>query len=79
MEKPKPWFTAGGDVKWCSYLGQQLGSSSKSKTELLYNPAIPLLGVYPCKMETYTVTYRHVHDSSMDNSPKVEATQVFVS
>ena len=46
--------TAGRDVKWCSYLGKQFGSSSKSKIELLYNPAIPLLGVYPCKMETYT-------------------------
>ena len=56
MEKPKPWFTAGGDVKWCSYLGKQFSSSSKSKAELLYNPAIPRLGVYPCKMETYTET-----------------------
>lgn len=54
MEKEKPWFTAGGDAKWCNYLGKQSGSSSKSKTELLYNPAIPLLGAYPCKMETYT-------------------------
>jgi hypothetical protein len=31
--------------KLCSYYGKQYGVSSKIKTELLYDPAMPLLGI----------------------------------
>ena len=37
------------NVKRCSYCGKQYGSSLKIKLELPYDPAIPLLGIYPEK------------------------------
>ena len=38
------------NVNWCSHYGKQRGSSSKNvKIELPYDPAIPLLGMYPEK------------------------------
>ena len=41
------FYTVGGKVKWCSHYGQQHGVSSKKlKTELPYDSAIPLLGIY---------------------------------
>ena len=43
-------YTAGGNVNWCSHYGIQWGGSSKKlKIELPYDPAIPLLGIYPDK------------------------------
>ena len=48
MEKKEPSFTAGGNVNWYSHYGKQYGGSSeKLKIELPYDPAIPLLGIYP--------------------------------
>ena len=39
--------TVGGNPKWFSLFGKQYGGSSKKiKIELLYDPAIPLLGIY---------------------------------
>ena len=49
-EKKKPSYTVGGNVNWCSHYGEQYGGSLKKlKIELPYNPAIPLLGIYPEK------------------------------
>ena len=40
----------GGNVSWCSHYGKQYGGSSrKLKIELPYDPAIPLLSIYPEK------------------------------
>ena len=48
MEKREPSYTVCGCVNWCSHYGKQNGSSSKKlKIELPYDPAIPLLGIYP--------------------------------
>ena len=53
VEKRKPSYTVSGNVNWCSHCGKQYGSFSKKlKTELPYDPAIPLLGIYPKKMKT---------------------------
>ena len=42
--------TVGGSVNWCCHCGKQYGGSSKKlKIELPYDPAIPLLGMYPKK------------------------------
>ena len=50
MEKKEPSYTAGGNVSWCSHYGKQYEVSSKKlKIELSYDPAIPLLGIYPDK------------------------------
>ena len=43
-------YTADRNVNWCSHYGKQYGGSSKKlKIELPYDPAIPLLGIYPGK------------------------------
>ena len=47
MENSKPFYTVGGNVNWCSHCGKQHGGFSKKlKIELVYDPAIPLLGIY---------------------------------
>ena len=52
MKKREPSYTVGGNVNWYSHCGEQLGNSlkKKNKPELLYDPAIPLLGIYPEKI-----------------------------
>ena len=50
MEKKEPSYTVGGNVNWYSHHAEQYGSSLKKKKlkiELPYDPAIPLLGIYP--------------------------------
>ena len=45
-----PSYTVGGNVNWCSHYGEQCGwFLKKLKIELPFDPAIPLLGVYPEK------------------------------
>ena len=50
MHKGEPCYTVGGNVNWCSRYGEQYGVSlknnNKKKTELPYDLAIPLLGIY---------------------------------
>ena len=47
MERREPSYTVGGNVNWCSHYGGQYGRFLKKlKTELPYDPAIPLLGIY---------------------------------
>ena len=46
MEKKEHFHTVGGNVNRCSHYG---GSLKKLKIELLYVPAIPLLGICPEK------------------------------
>ena len=50
VEKREPSWTVDGTVNRCSHNGKQYGESSKKKKkkgiELLYDPAIPLLGIY---------------------------------
>ena len=43
-------YTLGGTVNWYNHYGEQYGGSLKNlRIELLYNPATPLLGIYPEK------------------------------
>ena len=47
MEKREPFYTVGGNVSWCSHYRKQYEGFKKS--ELPYDPAIPLSGIYPDK------------------------------
>ena len=49
MEKKEHSCTVGGNVNWYSHYGRQYGDSFKKKSGIKppYNPAIPLLGIYP--------------------------------
>ena len=49
LEKREPSYTVGRNVNWCSHYRKQYGVSLKIKIELLYDPAIPLLSIYPEK------------------------------
>ena len=56
LGKPESSYI-GGNVKWCSHCGKQFGSSSKGlNIELLHDPAIPLVGMYPRELKTYDHT-----------------------
>ena len=53
VEKLECSYTASRNVNGVATV-EKSGSSSKGKTELPYNPAIPLLNIYPReKKETY--------------------------
>ena len=50
VEKRELSLTVGGNVNWCSHCGKQVCRFLKKlKIELPYDPAIPLLGIYPEK------------------------------
>ena len=50
MEKKEPSCHVGGNANGYSHYGEQYGDSSKNlKIESPYDPAIPLLGIYPEK------------------------------
>ena len=46
----------------------------KLEIELSYDPAIPLLGIYPEKTIIQSIMYHNVHCSSVYNSQDMEAT-----
>ena len=53
MEKREPFYTVDENVNWCSHCGKQYGDSlRKLNIELPFDPAIPLLGIYPEKTMT---------------------------
>ena len=64
MDKREPAYIIGRNVNWYSHYGKQYGGPLKIlKIELLYDPAIPLLGIYLGKTktliqkDTYTVMF----------------------
>ena len=53
MEKREPLYTVGENVStnWCNHCGKRVWKFlRKLKIELLYDPAIPILGIYLEKM-----------------------------
>ena len=56
VKKLEPSYVTGGNVKWCSAWGRQFGSSSKCYTQLPYDPAVPLLRIYPWELKMYVHT-----------------------
>ena len=82
VDKRELSFIVGGDINWCNYHGEEYGGSSKnSKIELPYDPAIPLLGIYPQK--TKTVIWKHMHpyvySSIIYNSQYMETTYMSIN
>ena len=51
VEKRKP-CTAGGNVNWYSHYGRHGDSLKKLRIKPPYDPAIPLLGIYPEETQT---------------------------
>ena len=48
--KREPSCTVGGNVNWYNHNGEQFGDNLRNLyIELPYDPAIPLLGIYPDK------------------------------
>ena len=75
VEKREPSYTVGGNVNWYSHCGGQCGRFLKKlKTELPYNPAIPLLGMYLEKNSLKGYRHPNVHCSTVYNSQDMEAT-----
>ena len=49
MEKRIPSFTVDGNVNWFNHMENGMEVPQETKYRLPYDPAIPLLGVYPDK------------------------------
>ena len=45
VRKREPPCSVGGSVSWCSHYRESVEVPQKTKTELPYDPAIPLLGI----------------------------------
>ena len=69
MEKREPSYTVGGNVSWQPLCRTVWRFLKKLKIELPYDPAIPLLGIYPDKniiqKDTCTPMFiaAHIHNS----------------
>ena len=75
----EPLFTVGGNVKWYSHYEKQYGSFSNFRLELLWNPAVPLLGLYPKepKMRLEQIyLHTNVQSSIIHNSLRVKIAQM---
>ena len=77
VEKTEPSYTVGGNVNWYSHSGEQYGGSfkkKKKKIELLYDPAVPLLGKFGEKHDPKGYMHSSVHCSTVYNNQDMEAT-----
>ena len=53
VEKGEPFWAVAGNADWCRPLWKPVWNFLKKlKMELYYDPAIPLLGIYPKKPKT---------------------------
>ena len=60
-EKREPSYTVGGNVNWCKLLWKIVWRSLKKKMKYraIYDPATPILGLYPEK----TIAYKDIFTS----------------
>lgn len=79
VEKLGPLCFAAGNIKWCSH--SMWPFIRRVNTELPYNPATPLLGLYPKEVTTGIRRCWHtrVHSSMIHNSQKVETSPVSIN
>ena len=76
MEKREPSYTVCGYVNWSSHYGKENGSSSKElKIELPYDPAVPLLGIYPDRTMLQKAACTPTFIYTIYNSQDMEANQ----
>ena len=67
--------TVGGNVNLVQPLWKTVWRFSKKlKTDLPYDPAIPLLGMYQEKTDAKRYMHPNVHSSTIYNSQDMEAT-----
>ena len=79
MVKRKLSYTVGGNESWCIHCKEQYGSSSKKlKIELPYDPAIPLLGIYPDKTIIQKAACTPVFIYTIYNSQDMETNPMFI-
>ena len=52
----KPFYTVGGNVKWCSLYGKQYGVHSKLNIDLSFNSTVPFLYIFISKRNENTST-----------------------
>ena len=66
-EEREPSYTGGGDINWCNHSGKQYAGSflKKLKTDLPYDPAVPLLGIHPEKTILGTDTLTPVFTAAL--------------
>lgn len=79
-KEAKEWESlqkAGGNVKWYSGCGKHSGSSSKSLTELSYDPAFSLSNIYSeeQKIGNQTNTCAQMFTAPLFTIAKIETTQ----
>ena len=81
MENLKPVSTAGGNVKnGAATVEDSLMIPQQVNIELLSDPAILLLDIYPRELRTgvHTKTVHNVYSSIIHNSQKVETTHMSI-
>ena len=70
MEKSKPSYTLGGNANWYNHYGNAVRRYLKKlKIELSYDPAIPLLGIYPAAATAKSRQSCLTLCNPIDNSP----------
>ena len=74
VQRQEPSYGVGKNVNWCSHYEKVWSFLKKLRTELTYNPAIPLLGIYPEKILIQKNTRTHVQGSIIYDSQDMEAT-----
>ena len=77
MERREPSYTVGRNVSWYSHDGKQYGK--KLIAEFPYDPAIPLLGIYPEKTNSRRYKHSRVQSSLIYNSQDVKTTSVSIN
>ena len=65
MEKKKPSYIVGENVNWYIHYQEQYGGSLKTKIRVIYDPPIPLLGIYTEKTITQKDTYTPIFTASL--------------
>ena len=74
VEEREPSYVADGNVNWCSYCVEYYGGSLKKlKVELPYDPATPLLGIFPEKTLIWKDIYILMLTAAHYNSQDMEA------
>ena len=83
MEKREPSYSVGGNLNSCSHFAKQYGGFLKKlKLQLPYNPAIPILGIYPAKPQNSNSKkhmHPNVHSSIIYNCQDMETAQLSVN
>jgi hypothetical protein len=57
--------TTAGNVKQCSHVQKQWGSSSNNKTKLLFDSKFSLLCICPIEVNTYTKMWTQMHTATL--------------